>query len=114
MRGGAGNLLLENVIAQGSVSQEADGELAAFEGQHSRVTSATGEIALRASEIRSMELVGAAGQKLTASIAAAQAELYVDHDADVSLLLNGGILSANCAPMENCILKKWRKRACCR
>ena len=86
---GTSGLRIGSVAAQGSVSLEAQGALTGVAGHSANITSDAGEIDLRASSISSATLHGAAGKALTARVAANLAQLYVDHDADVTLLLSG-------------------------
>ena len=86
---GTSGLRIGSVAAQGSVSLEAQGALTGVAGYSANITSEAGEIDLRASSISSATLHGAAGEPLTACVAANLAQLYVDHDADVTLLLSG-------------------------
>ena len=65
------------------------GALTGVAGYSANITSEVGEIDLRASSISSATLHGAAASPLTARVAANLAQLYVDHDADVTLLLSG-------------------------
>ena len=86
---GTSGLRIGSVAAHGSVSLEAQGALTGVAGHSANITSEAGEIDLRASSISSATLHGAAGEALTARVAANLAQLYVDHDADVALLLSG-------------------------